>query len=625
MLPGPVFRFELITTARRPRYFVARALYGLFLLFVLYQEYVSWGSQRFAVTFETMSRFAQSTFMAFAWAQGFALIALIPALLAGVIADEHQRKTLHYLLASRLTSREIVLGKLCARLLYVGVILLMGVPVVSLVGLFGGLDPWEVLYVYAGTFSLVVFLSGVSLLISVLTTRPRVAVVIAYTLVFVWFVVPLVLEPTAAYYGPPLGWVKPVNDAALMTNPYHVWQRIAFTQRQAAMMSAFGGGAGVGGWVAAQMGEVVAQLCWMVGLQTGFGLLFLTLAVAGLRPLRGGAWPGGAPKRRSWRRPALAEGPRLWNAPARPPCGDDENPVLWKEKFSAGGGLTWLRSRPVVLVLSVLLGCFLFDAGWPVFTGWFGPAGPRNPRVELNASLRASGTFLYVLLMLSAASAAAVSLTGERESDSWVSLTATLLTGGEIVRGKVLGALWCSKRLFLALFVMWGYGLLLGAIHPLGVLLACLGLGLFTWFAAALGVYVSLRAKNSTRALAVTVFWLIVFNGGYLLLLLPLLRDGPDMLYAGMTPYVQWLAPLSYADVGALWREGHFRLGTPPERHGWDTLGLFMLTDFLYGTGALLLTGAAIDAFDKAVDRPRRDEGAPPPIPVRLGAQAAAK
>src|SRR5690242_9923547 len=100
MLPGPVFRFELLTTARRPRYFVARTLYGLFLLFVLWQEFQSWRHQPFLVTFESMSHFAQSTFMAFAWAQGFALIALVPALLAGTIADEHQRKTLHYLLAS---------------------------------------------------------------------------------------------------------------------------------------------------------------------------------------------------------------------------------------------------------------------------------------------------------------------------------------------------------------------------------------------------------------------------------------------------------------------------------------------------------------------------------------------
>ena len=51
--------------------------------------------------------------------QGLGLILLIPALVAGIISDEYQRKTLHYLLASRLSSAEIVLGKLGARMVHV--------------------------------------------------------------------------------------------------------------------------------------------------------------------------------------------------------------------------------------------------------------------------------------------------------------------------------------------------------------------------------------------------------------------------------------------------------------------------------------------------------------------------
>ena len=61
-----------------------------------------------------MQTFAEATFISVRRAQGIALLCLIPALVAGVIADEHQRKTLHYLLASRLSSAEIVLGKLGA-------------------------------------------------------------------------------------------------------------------------------------------------------------------------------------------------------------------------------------------------------------------------------------------------------------------------------------------------------------------------------------------------------------------------------------------------------------------------------------------------------------------------------
>ena len=42
--------------------------------------------------------------------------------------------------------------------------------------------------------------------------------------------------------------------------------------------------------------------------------------------------------------------------------------MIWKERYAGrGGGLAWLTSLPVVLVLGTLLGCYLFDAAWPAF------------------------------------------------------------------------------------------------------------------------------------------------------------------------------------------------------------------------------------------------------------------
>ena len=39
MLPGPVFNVELITTARRPRYYAFRVVYGLAILLLVWQNY----------------------------------------------------------------------------------------------------------------------------------------------------------------------------------------------------------------------------------------------------------------------------------------------------------------------------------------------------------------------------------------------------------------------------------------------------------------------------------------------------------------------------------------------------------------------------------------------------------
>src|SRR5262249_36010280 len=154
---------------------------------------------------------AETAFTDFAWAQGLALLCVIPALVAGVIADEHERKTLHYLLASRLSSAEIVLGKLGARLVHVGPFVALGLPVIALLSLYGGVNPLNVYYVYLGTFVLVLFIAGLSIFISTMARRPREAILVTYGLVAIWLLEPMLAAPFDHGLGWPLQWVKPVN------------------------------------------------------------------------------------------------------------------------------------------------------------------------------------------------------------------------------------------------------------------------------------------------------------------------------------------------------------------------------------------------------------------------------
>jgi hypothetical protein len=605
---GPVFRFELITTARRKRYYVARFVYGLLLLLSLWAQYGDGGWSGVTTVkvdpemIDEMSRFARDMFAALARAQGVALIALIPALMAGSIADETERKTLQYLLATPMTSAEIVLGKLAARLLHVGVIVLMGIPVVCLLSLFGGLDPLEVSYIYAGTFSLVLFLSGLSLLISVLTRRPRDAIVVVYVLVFVWLFVPRIIEPLEHYLSWPLEWVAPVNDFVLLTNPAHVWQKMTDHSAQLRMFAARNVGAvWLLGFTANYRDQMLVQFAWMGALQSGLGLVCLLLAINRLRPLRQA--DAQAPRARAKvRAPLLAPvASALRTVPRRPPC-PDIDPMLWKERFATGGGFTWLRSRPVVLFLSVLLACYLFDTSMPAFRALLG----LNPRVGawmdaglvLNGALRESSTVLFLILLLSVASAAAVTMTAERERDTWSGLSGSLLTGGEIVGAKIKGAVWSSWRLVLALLIMWTVGLLAGALHPLGVLMAVAGLAVFCAFTAAFGVWISSRARSSTRALFTTVFWLLIANGGYLFVIPEPPGRERDLVFAWVMPWVEWLSLLAYRDVSDLWTGGRFQVAGFPSAHGLESLAAYLLSLFVYGFGALILWGATVDRQD---------------------------
>jgi hypothetical protein len=172
--------------------------------------------------------------------------------------------------------------------------------------------------------------------------------------------------------------------------------------------------------------------------------------------------------------------------------------------------LRWLGSRPIGLFFGVLLGCIVLDVAYPVATGIMVGHSYVGRQLEMIGAIRDSSTALVVVAALAIAASAAVSLTGEREQDTWVSLATTLLTPGEIIGAKQFGAVWSARWFGAALLVLWGVGTLFGTIHPLGVL-AALGTALIgAWFIASVGVFVSGRARNSTRALMLTLLCLFI-------------------------------------------------------------------------------------------------------------------
>jgi hypothetical protein len=193
-----------------------------------------------------------------------------------------------------------------------------------------------------------------------------------------------------------------------------------------------------------------------------------------------------------------------------------------------GGGLKWLGSRPVVLFFGVLLGCFLLDVTWPMLDEMANGKWPSGARQDVVDALRGSSMALAVLGMLGVAASSAVSLTGEREQDTWISLATTLLTPAEIVPAKQFGAVWSARRVGLALLAMWAAGLLLGAIHPLGVLATAIYITVIAWLIATIGVFASSFAKNSTRALLTTFIALLIFSA---------ISQWPAMVWRLLIPY----------------------------------------------------------------------------------------
>jgi ABC-type transport system involved in multi-copper enzyme maturation permease subunit len=587
MLPGPVFHAELMTTARRRRFYAARFVYGLVLLFLVWQygpaSLTPADTADGVLSISQMARLGRILFQTFAITQGIAVVFFTPVLVAGVIADERQRKTLQYLLASRLSSGEIVVGKLAARLLHVGVLITLGVPVQMMLGLFGGVSPESVAIAYVTTCSGVVFLAALSVLVSTYARRPRDAFSLVFMLMVVWMMGPTFVAAFMPAAGPPwiqiYAWIRPINDWAGSSSPVYVLSS---------------------GYIN-PMGSIASfrAFAWMIGLQLAYSALFVVWSVARLRPV---ARKDGEVRGWFGRRARTATTQR-WRP--RRECGHDA--MLWKERYVSR------TSRATRIVATLVLGCVVMIIGYFTYTfakpafaelaaHGFGSdiADVRSgsSRQEFNAFLRAMATLVYLGWTLGITSAAASGITSEREADTWLSLTSTPLDGWEIVRAKMFGAVWTTRGLGVMLLILLGTGLVSGAIHPFGVAAFLVLTAIYLWFAVALGTYLSLIMRTTMRATATMIGLILLLNGGYLLGCVVL---DPDTLYilAGVTPYTEAVSLMDYKDFWDVVHSGS-------ERRIAETVGTCVASALAYALAALILTLLAAAGFDAWIDRPRR-------------------
>ena len=216
---GPILWHDLVGSARRGRHVLIRVAYAgalLFMLFVVYSEWVgrATGDPLDVFTAASIDKtkitaFNEDFFEKFMAVQFLVIVMLTPGVTAGAIADEKDRKTLEYLLTTDLHGHEIVLGKLASRLGYMTLVLLTGLPVLSLMQLLGGVDPEMMLAGFAATAVTMLSLAGLSLFNSVYATKPRTAIGLTYVQAAFYLVVTTL---ALRVWGPgaiprPLNWL----------------------------------------------------------------------------------------------------------------------------------------------------------------------------------------------------------------------------------------------------------------------------------------------------------------------------------------------------------------------------------------------------------------------------------
>ena len=525
---GPVLAYDVLRAGRKKWNVYARVAYAIVLTIIFVFTYVTWYS--FATRFggsvqpKHMSRLAENYFIAYMVVQFILVCLLTPAAVGGAVADEKERRTLEFLLATDLRDREILFGKLASRVGSLLLFLLAGVPVLSAIQFFGGIEPDLVLAGFTATFTTVLVLAAVAIAASVLAKRARDAIVLTYLVAFAYVVLsalahifalsPAFRTETVEVFGYVIAPAD-VTYPFVAGNPFFMVPDTLDRQ--------FRGG---------------TQLFTALGHYVLFDAIVIALLVAwaGLR-LRPTALAQafGGPRRplfqgsfRRKRKGTVAAAKPLAAAPTRPAVGN--TPIVWKEVFVDTGLKLGLFGKVMVygLVICSFIPVFIIfwneviePSGGRRTTGAWWTVGRWEDFAEgMNVYVRVTATIAGTLIFLAIAIRGAGALSGERDRQSLDTLLTTPLTASQIVWGKWCGCLLGMRWAWVWVGAMWLLGLAVGGIHPIMVLPFVLSTAVYASGFAWIGLYCSVVCRTTLRAMVAAIALSVFCGGGYWLVIL---------------------------------------------------------------------------------------------------------
>lgn len=614
---GPVFQRELLTSSRRKRTFLQRVFTGLSVLAViLLVAVVCDYNGRDRTSLDGVRWFALMTFGLVVGLQVVSMMGTTTSIVAPLIARERDKKSLDALLATELSGYEIVVGAMTSGMVRCLADLASVFPILVMLIPFWGLDPRLLLVSYVALGSFTFALAGIAVSMSVHSPTARRAVSASVVLItfWAWFPLPvLIILPRLWSAG--AAWVSPVALVMLDTSPTVLV-------------------ANMGVVVRGTFNEVLAR---MIVYQVVIGIACTVWAIVRLRPASRALYDVEGET-------LLKRAARLAPRRSRPPCGDD--PVFWHEAYAIpmislyerilGAIVRW--SSFVVYVVGIYW--FAQPAYLELASSGYGAAEtsstsldmhpfvrllingrssmptPGQARLELAMLIRQISAVSHIMAILMIGGAVSQSLIAEKEQDTWLGLIATPLSGKEILRGKMLGAIWKFREILIATLVLLLIGLTSGALHPLGILAATVNLTMSCWLLAALGARATLWVQDRSAALNRTI--LPGFGLSFSAIILLFLPTTVSHLSLGIAcpPFLTWLSLVSYEEATEMIRSGRYPavavLGLDAPPAAWWAVVTILMGITLQGIVAAVLTRSAFRAFDAAAGRPIRKASIPP-------------
>jgi ABC-type transport system involved in multi-copper enzyme maturation permease subunit len=470
---GPLFYYELVRLARNGRTTVLRCAYALAVFAALGVVYlIHFPGHSLLVTPLTaptesanqLARLAEDFVFAVLFAQSLAVVLVGPAYVAGAIAEERVRGTLDLLFTTHLTDREIVLGKLAARAVQLGSIIMAGLPLLAMTQVWGGVDARFLLAAAVATVLNVVCVVAFCIRHSAELRTVKDAVAWSYFSTFKLIVYGNVFALTPATLF--LVLLKAASG------PYSV--RIPWMPTSLEIFH-----------------PLVAILSCVAGncLWTAFSV---TMARRRLRP-------------RADPTKDVVPVPPPVPAYLLPPVG--ERPLLWKETYP-GGGLTTRRFESQ---LQGNWGAVLFLMPLVLL-----PALTIRWMVDFDLPVaRNLGLFLVLMVAAAWSSVTAVRAAGrvcrEREAGTLDTLLTLPVSLWQLLAAKWSGAVLFGRGFGYVLAVVVGVELVTGTLHPTGVVMLALALAVHLAFFAGLGVWLSLVCRTAVAARTTVAAVLLAF------------------------------------------------------------------------------------------------------------------
>jgi ABC-2 type transport system permease protein len=244
MRVNPVLRNESKLTVRTPRFTIMLFIYIAILSIGTLLFYNSYSKEVYASGLNMQG--SVTLYIGMAIAQAVLLMFIVPSLTSTSICSEREKQTLDILLSTRLSSFQIIIGKLLASSLKVIMLIVCTIPLYSICSLIGGVKISNIFVLVLSFIINTIFVGSIGVFISSYVKTSKVATALTYAIVLfifvgtiviayiIWIIAmmrmsggPSINRPSVspiAYLSPALGFISMLSNQVGLGNnfPYMI-------------------------------------------------------------------------------------------------------------------------------------------------------------------------------------------------------------------------------------------------------------------------------------------------------------------------------------------------------------------------------------------------------------------